>query len=56
MKNTYADFLMMMDERTMDSRITDFSNEELRTLGIQNDNTYRIWDESTEDYLERIYS
>lgn len=52
---TYADFISGLDKRSTDSRISDFSRSELESLGIQND-TYRIWNEDNEEYLERIYS
>lgn len=54
MKNTYATFLMELDNRNNDSRITDFTRSELESLGIHDD-TYRRWDEDNESYLERMY-
>lgn len=51
---TYATFLIELDNRNNDSRITDFTRSELESLGIHDD-TYRRWDEDNESYLERMY-
>ena len=47
-------YFQVLEDMAAEARFTDLTMVELETLGVPD--TYSVWDEDLESYLDRVYS